>query len=95
MNTFFSYLAAVPITRDTAANVNITHTAVRVLLRATPTATRDLGLYEGPAPISHRGIRTYVQGSSDFCAAALNYLLDLETSDCKVSVVHDLFVYLF
>jgi hypothetical protein len=34
---FFSYLATVTITGDGAANL-----AVRVLLRATPTATREL-----------------------------------------------------
>jgi hypothetical protein len=41
---FFSYLATVTITGDGAANLDLRLRllAVRVLLRATPTATRDL-----------------------------------------------------
>jgi hypothetical protein len=45
---FFSYLAVVIITGDRAGNSYANHLwllAVRVLLRATPAATRDLGLY--------------------------------------------------
>jgi hypothetical protein len=43
---FFSYLATVTITGDGAANLDLCLTltafSMRVLLRATPTATRDL-----------------------------------------------------
>jgi hypothetical protein len=39
---FFSYLATVTLTGDGAANLDLCLLAVRVLLRATLTATRDL-----------------------------------------------------
>jgi hypothetical protein len=39
---FFSYAATVTIAGDRAANLGLRLLAVRVLLRATPTATRGL-----------------------------------------------------
>jgi hypothetical protein len=43
---FFSYLATVTITRDRAANLGLRLLAVRVLLRATPTATRGTSVFK-------------------------------------------------
>jgi hypothetical protein len=65
-NFFYSYPAAVTISGDRAANLDLCLALMAFSsngsFHATPAATPDLGLYglisEGPAPTSHSGIRT-------------------------------------